>query len=421
MTRSSWSANGLDISHLTAAQQAKFLGGGLYIPDGNRISSFNADMERLGVTGAAQWRPADNLLLTLDGLYGAFTTHRDELHLASRPLASGTASWAFDTPAGAPWPAIFQTPSVINDIAWDKNNYVTDIDVSNSTFGTEHRRELNENRFKQVALTGTWDPTDRITVDGHAGYEKSTYDTPYDDKLYLRAKGNIIADYGSDGQSASFQYPNSDLTNPANYAMDDFYYRSFFNGSQLFEGVLNLHYKANEVWTLQAGAAYHRFRNNGANYFYDGNVNGTNGEARGDSVADITDVFTNSVGSWLIGDYPKAFAKYDEYHRLGPKPNGVGGDLQDIEQVYDVTEGDPFRVRAGGLGHRALRQALPRQHRPAWLRHPHPQHRLDPGRQLRLSRHGGREGSIFGRAAGAERGARPDARGAAALRRLAET
>ena len=55
----------------------------------------------------------------------------------------------------------------------------------------------------------------------------------------MRAKGNIIANYGADGQSASFSYPGSDLTNPANYAMDDFYYRAFHNGSELEEGVLN--------------------------------------------------------------------------------------------------------------------------------------------------------------------------------------
>lgn len=331
-------AHGLDISHLSADQQAKFLGGGLYLADGNRISSFNSQQERLGLTAAVQWRPTENVLLTLDALHGEFTTHRDELHLATRPLGSGTKSWGFDTPAGGVWPAMFQTPSVINDLKWDSNNYVTYMDVSNSTFGTEHRRELNKNRFNQIALTGKWDISDRLTLDGHIGYEKSTYDTPYDDKFYMRAKGNLIADWGANGQSASFSYPGSDLTNPANYAMDDLYYRAFNNSSQLQEGVLNLTYRLNDVWTLKAGAAYHRFENNGANYFYDGGVNGTNGEMRGASVADISSVFTNSYGSWLSGDYDAVFKKYNEYHRLAPKADGTGGTIQDIENVFTVTE-----------------------------------------------------------------------------------
>ncbi len=80
-------------------------------------------------------------------------------------------------------------------------------------------------------------------VDGHVGYEKSTYKTPYDDKFYMRAKGNLIADYGSDGQSASFQYPGWDPANRPTYAMDDFYYRAFDNESELREGALNLQFQ----------------------------------------------------------------------------------------------------------------------------------------------------------------------------------
>jgi TonB-dependent receptor len=330
-------SQGLDISKLTAAQQTKFLSGDLYFADGNRISSWDAEMERLGITGAVQWRPMENLLLTLDVLHGEFTTHRDELHLATRPLNSD-GSIAFDGPVGSPWPAIFQKASVINNIAWDSSNYVTMTDVTGTTFGSEHRRSLNENRFDQVALTGKWDVSDRLSIDGHVGYEKSAYKTPYDDKLYMRAKGNLIANYGADGQSASFQYPGWDTTNPANYAMDSFYYRGFSNESKLAEGVLNGRYSLSNVWTLRAGVAYHKFTQGGIDLFYDDNVNGTKSKTRGTSVADITSVFTNNSGSWLIGDYDKAFAKYKEYHRFGPNTDGTGGTLQDIENVYETSE-----------------------------------------------------------------------------------
>lgn len=328
---------GLDISKLSAAQQAKFLSGDLYFADGNRISSWNAELERLGVTTAVQWKPTDNLQFTLDGLYGQFTTHRNELHLATRPLAS-TGSVAFDTAAGTVWPAAFRTASVINDLQWDKDNYVTRTDVTGTTFGSEHRRSLNKGRFKQIALTGKWDASERLSIDGHVGWERSTYETPYDDKFYMRAKGNLIADYGADGRSASFQYPGWDPANPANYAMDSFYYRGFNNQSELHEGVLNLRYELTDSLTLRAGVAYHRFTQGGIDIFYDDNVNGTRSKARGTSVGDITSVFTNDFGSWLIGDYAKGFAKYREYHRFGPNTDGTGGTLQDIENVYKTTE-----------------------------------------------------------------------------------
>lgn len=363
---------GLDISKLSAAQQAKFLSGDLYFADGNRISSWNAKQERLGLTAAVQWKPVENALLTLDALHGEFTTHREELHLATRPLKS-KGSVAFDTAAGGVWPAAFQKGSVINNLVWDKNNYVTLTDVTGVTFGSENRRSLNENRFDQIALTGKWDVSERFVIDGHIGYEKSTYETPYDDKLYMRAKGNQIANYGSDGKSASFTYPGWDPTNPANYAMDSFYYRGFHNSSELKEGVLNFRYSLSEVLTLRAGAAYHKFTQDGIDQFYDDNVNGTRSKTRGTSVADITSIYKNNFGSWLIGDYGKAFAKYKEYHRFGPNTDGTGGKLQDIENVYKTTEstvseyvqmdwsselfGKPFRGNVGLRGYQTDTQS----------------------------------------------------------------
>ncbi|WP_271166510.1 TonB-dependent receptor [Brevundimonas intermedia] len=336
-TMQSLVTRGLNISNLSAAEQAKFLSGDLYFADGNRISSWNAEQERLGLTAAVQWRPMDGMELTLDVLHGEFTTRRDEYHLATRPLSS-TGSVAFDTAAGGVWPSIFQSPSVINDLTWDSDNYVTMTDVTGTTFGSEHRRSLNENEFNQVALTGEWEMSDRLKFDGHVGWEKSTYDTPYDDKLYMRAKGNLIANYGSNGQSASFEYPNWDPTNPANYAMDSFYYRAFSNESELHEGELNARYELNDTWTLRAGVAYHKFRQEGIDIFYDDNVNGTRSKMRGTAVNDVTSVFTNAFGSWLVGDYDKAFAKYNEYHRLEQNKDGTGGALQDIENVYETTE-----------------------------------------------------------------------------------
>ncbi|MGI9363338.1 MAG: TonB-dependent receptor, partial [Parasphingorhabdus sp.] len=328
---------GLDISNLSAAQQDKFLSGDLYFADGNRLSSWNAKMERLGLTAAMQWRPADNLLLTVDGLYGQFTTRRSEVHLATRPLASA-GSVSFDTPAGGVWPDIFQTASVINDLAWDGSNYVTLSDVTGTTFGSEHRRSKNKNRFYQAVLNAEWEISDRFTVEGLFGYEKSTYKTPYDDKFYMRAKGNQIANYGEDGRSASFEYPNWDPTDPANYAMDDFYYRGFENGSKLWQGGLNARYELNDSLALRAGVAYHRFSQDGIDLYYDGNVNGTRPKTRGTSVGDISSVFKNSFGSWLIGDYDLGFKKYNEYHRFEPNTDGSGGEIFDIENVYETTE-----------------------------------------------------------------------------------
>src|SRR5262249_17300679 len=152
--------------------------------------------------------------------------------LATRPFGSGTGSSTLDYPAGAPWPAIFAQPVGVNDLRWDSSHYATLTNGTRAGFRSENRRSLNENRFNQGALTRQWCVNDKLTFDGHVGAETSTYRTPYDDKLYMRAKGNLIADYGVDGRSANFTYPNWDPKNPANWAMDDFYYRGFNNESK---------------------------------------------------------------------------------------------------------------------------------------------------------------------------------------------
>ena len=110
--------------------------------------------------------------------------------------------------------------SILDDYTLDSNGYVTMTDASNVTFGREHRREKNENAFNQGVLTGKWDVSENLSIDGHVGAEKSFYKTPYEDKFYMRAESNLIANYCADGRSASFQYPNWDTTDPANYAMD---------------------------------------------------------------------------------------------------------------------------------------------------------------------------------------------------------
>ncbi len=196
-------------------------------------------------------------------------------------------------------------------------------------------------------------------------------------------------------QSASFQYPGWDRNNPANYAMEICSTTAPVNNEwSCGKACSTRATMLTDELTLRAGVAYHKFTQGGREVFYDDNVNGTRSKTQGTSVADITSVFTNKFGSWLIGDYDKAFAKYKEYHRFGPNTDGTGGALQDIENVYETTEetiveyvqldwdpdlfGKRFRGNIGLRGYK----------------HRHPQHRLDPGRQLRLYGHDRREGRL---------------------------
>lgn len=306
-------ANGLDISALSAEQQAKFLSGDLVFASGNRLSVWDAKQERLGLTSAFQWRPSDDLLLTLDGLHGEFTTHRDEYHLATRPTST-SGSVAFDL------------GSKINDIGWDSSNFVNYIDVDNLTYASEHRRSLNKNKFDQVALTGEWEPSERFKLDGHIGYEKSRYTTPYDDKLYLQAKGGMTTSYDADGAGATNVY-DWDTTDMSRYTFKEFYFREFWNETSLKEGVLNGRYEVNDWLKLRGGVAYHRYSSAGSEIYNDGQFQQYGGTA----VTPYGEVYdSHNDQSWITGDYSKAFSYYGASHTV------VGA--TDIENTYRVTE-----------------------------------------------------------------------------------
>lgn len=304
---------GLDISALSADQQAKFKSGSLVFASGNRLSVWDAKQERLGLTLATQWRPADNLLFTLDGLHGEFTTNRDEYHLATRPNnTSGSV--------------IFDTTSKINSIHWDSTNFVDAISVDNATYASEHRRSKNQNKFNQIALTGKWEASDSLTFDGHVGYEDSKYTTPYDDKLYLRAYGGMTTTYAPDGTSATNVY-RWNTADPSKYELKEFYFREFWNKTSLKEGVGNAALKLSDVFTLRAGGSYRRYETSGSEVYNDGQFRNFTGTP----VTPYAVVFTqNKAASWIAGDYAKAFATYNAQHTTAG--------ATDIENTYKVIE-----------------------------------------------------------------------------------
>jgi TonB-dependent receptor len=329
------------IASLTPAQQAKFLSGDLYFADGNRLSVWDSDQKRLGLTASVQWRPTQGLLFTLDGLHGEYTTLRDEYHLATRPFnGGGSGAWDVGSIGPTGWPNTVDLNSTINSISYDSSNFVNAVDVSNATFGSEHRRERNENRFNMAELTGKWAVSDAFTVDGHVGAQTSTYHTPYDDKLYMRAQGSFISTYAADGRSATNIY-RWNTTNPANYFMDDFYFRGFFNDTTEREAVLNLKYAFAEGYDVRAGYAYHRYWSAGQNWFDDGDQNGTNDPnsplyTRGAPVGAFAGTFCeNKQACWLVGDYARAF----RYFGITFQPGSYYlSQAYDIENTFDITE-----------------------------------------------------------------------------------
>ena len=301
-----------NVVNLSAADQAKAMNGELIFQRGNRLTVWGSDQERLGVTTAVQWRPVENVTLTLDALHGEFTNHRSENSLATRATLNSTILGAATPHSGA----LVSPPPVLNSILYDQYNSVVYADVSNTVFATETRRQRTENTFDQLVLTGEWKVTDKLTVDGHIGQETSDYDIPISDKFYTEAFGGLITDYRGETGKNTYKW---DTTDPNNYRAHEIDFSATYQSTELKNAEFNGAYAFNDDLTLKGGVSYRGFTNSGYQQATD-DLNKTAWEkgTLDDRVTDYYTIFTQHKDqSWVNVDWDKALAKYGVTRVLG--------------------------------------------------------------------------------------------------------
>jgi TonB-dependent receptor len=349
-------SGGTDISRLSAADQALINAGTLVFQRGNRLSVWSSDQERLGLTAAVQWRPVENLTLTLDALHGEFTNDRNELHLATRASQASTILGSSVRHSGITTP-----PPRLNEVHYDRFNSVTYADVDNTVFATETRRQSTENKFDQLVLTGEWELSDRLSVSGHIGRETSDYDIPVSDKFYTEAFGGLITDYTAGGNNAHNTY-KWDTTDPNNYRAHEIDFSATYQSTKLENAEFNAAYVISEAATLKTGASFRGFRNSGFQQATDDLLktaweNGT----LDDRVNDYYEIFDeHDDQSWLIVDWDKALAKYGVTRTLGA-PRSIYAVEEDTKAAYAQLDwtGSLFgRTVRGNLGLRAYETEL---------------------------------------------------------------
>ncbi len=342
-------ATAANVVNLSPADRTKALNGELIFQRGNRLSVWGADNERLGVTTAVQWRPVENLTLTLDGLYGKFSNDRSENHLATRASVGSTILGAATPHSGVTAPA-----PVLRSIQYDKYNTIIYADVANTVFATETRRQETENTFKQLVLTGEWELSDKLKFDGHIGQEVSDYDIPISDKFYTEAFGDLITDYR--GKTGKNIY-GWDTTDPNNYRAHEIDFSATYQTTKLKNAEFNGSYAFDDALTLKGGVSFRGFENSGYTQTND-DVNKTPWEkgTLDDRVNDYYKIFReHDDQAWLIVDWDKALAKYNITRTLGA-PKSIYEVQEDTTAGYLQldwkTELAGMRLR-GNIGARA--------------------------------------------------------------------
>jgi iron complex outermembrane recepter protein len=316
---------GLNISKLSAVDQAKVRSADLIFARGNRLSVWGSEQERLGITAAIQWRPIEAMTLTLDLMRGQFENDRSEIHLATRANGNSTVLGAAFQGGGRLINGV-----TLNSLQYDSNNSVKFTDVDNTVFATETRRQSAKTLFQQAVFTGEWQINQAFRVSGHIGKETSDYDIPISDKFYMEAIGGLISDYTQDPFYAYNTY-KWDTTNPSNYRAHEIDFSAAYQTTELENAELNGEYKLNPNLSVKSGFSYRKFFNSGYQQNNDDvNLLGWQTGAINDSVAPYAVLYTQHKDqSWIIADWDKALATYNVTRTLNPARAGT---------VYSVEE-----------------------------------------------------------------------------------
>lgn len=183
----------------TTANQAN-----VFIPRLPRYGRLSHTQERLGVTGAFQWRPADTTVFSLDVLYSKLDATRQEDFLEALSFSRNAA-------AGG------QTQIIVRDAAVENNMLVYGV-FDNVDIRSESRYDELSTEFLQYSLTAEHDFSDRLHSRWYYGRAESNFDNPIQTTVTLDRSNTqgYSWDFRGNPDAPVINY-GFDVTNPANW------------------------------------------------------------------------------------------------------------------------------------------------------------------------------------------------------------
>lgn len=283
--------NALDTTD--ADLQAELDSGELWFPRGHRYSLWNNLQKRLGVTGAFQYQPSDDLKFSLDVLHGKLENNQDEHHNAVKDN------------------------SKVKELEWVENNGQKEVvyaSYADATWRAENSERYNETTFDQVTLSADWSLNSLLSMNVLLGTSSSDYQQPkvYKSNINAKKKVDIITDFRDDRFYGISYSPDFDITSIEGYEVKDLYFQEDYISNDFDNAKLDFHYLVGDNGTLSVGANYKKFANSGHQRVKENAQNDAPLNA-GDTTltADMSQVFTQYPGSaWLEGDLAALQAHY---------------------------------------------------------------------------------------------------------------
>lgn len=233
-----------------ADTRALLRGATIFAPQAESPSTWYTERERIGVTAALQYHPGDRFALDVDLLYGHLADHRDDWAIA----AGGYNALTGTTVGGT---QVIRSATIVGTSLLAAS--YTGIDQR-----TEHHYVDNSTDFYQAVGTLRWNVGDRFTVNGLLGHQKSDFEQPVFDKVFLQARGTAFS--FDDRPNVPRNTYGFDLTDPAMWNVQRLVAQENAILSDYTNARLAGTFRLDDALKLTAGGDYKRFTNRGYQY-----------------------------------------------------------------------------------------------------------------------------------------------------------
>jgi iron complex outermembrane receptor protein len=171
-----------------------------FVPRIPRYDYYEHDQDRLGITAALQFRPAESTEINLEGLYSKFDAERREVFLEVPNFSSGIGSMR------------------VQDAQFDANNSIVYGVFNNVDIRVENRFDELSTEFRQLTLSGAQHFGERFTVNGLVGYAESDHDNPVQTTLTFDRLNipSLTYDFRDDNRLPVISYGSTDLISTVN-------------------------------------------------------------------------------------------------------------------------------------------------------------------------------------------------------------
>ncbi|MEO5493670.1 MAG: TonB-dependent receptor [Sphingomonas sp.] len=238
----------------------------VFLPRNPGLGRFTLDQKRLGVTVALQYKPSEDTVITLDGVYSQFDQNRRDfaLSLASNNRNVNGATAAFPLFAG-------RVDTQLIDVNVDPNGQVDYMKLNNVDIKQIQEVSKTKTKTYEFGLTFRRQFNDSLSFDAKIGAAGSDFNQPYD--VFISYDGFNKDGYSFDARNDSrrplinYGYDvnnvaNVTFTNAGTGLTPDIRLVNARVKNNLFTAAGNLNFRATEALDFKVGAQYKRFNFN---------------------------------------------------------------------------------------------------------------------------------------------------------------